>query len=258
MFKLFALSLTGIAVLGLAACAASASGESLTGKIWILTELNGRPPVQGTTISAEFRDEGSVGGSAGCNHYSTTYTVDGRNLTFDEAAAMTLMACAEPIMVQEQAYFQALAATARFQVRDDQMTWFDADGNEVAVFESQSQALAGSVWNVISYNTGRGAVVSLIEGTEITAEFGEDGQVTGSAGCNTYFAPYGTEGSTIRIGAAGSTRMFCAEPEGVMEQETQYLTALPTASSYRIEGATMEIRTADGALVAVFSRALPR
>ncbi|HJS28208.1 MAG TPA: META domain-containing protein [Anaerolineales bacterium] len=258
MAKIFVLSLVGAAVLGLTACATLSSGQSLTGRVWILTELNGRPPVQGTTISAEFREDNRVSGTAGCNNYNTSYTVDGSSLTFSDPAAATLMACAEPVMIQEQAYFQALAATASFELRDDRMTWLDADGNSLAEFESQSQDLAGTSWTVISYNTGQAAVVSLISGTEITADFAEDGQLGGSAGCNTYFASYETEGNSIRIGAPGSTRMFCAEPEGLMEQESQYLAALQTAATYRIEGSTMEMRTADGALAAMFSRALPQ
>jgi len=37
-----------------------------------------------------------------------------------------------------------------------------------------------------------------------------------------------------------------------MEQEKQYLQALSTAATYRVDGSKMEFRTADGALVASF------
>ena len=49
--------------------------------------------------------------------------------------------------------------------------------------------------------------------------------------------------------------MMCDSPAGVMEQENLYLTALATAATYRIEGSQLELRTADGALVASFERA---
>ena len=42
--------------------------------------------------------------------------------------------------------------------------------------------------------------------------------------------------------------MFCAEPEGVMDQEAQYLAALETAATYTISADRLELRTADGAL----------
>jgi heat shock protein HslJ len=48
--------------------------------------------------------------------------------------------------------------------------------------------------------------------------------------------------------------MACLEPEGVMDQEQEYLAALEIADTYKIEGLTMEMRTADGALVASFQR----
>ncbi|MCJ7661058.1 MAG: META domain-containing protein, partial [Anaerolineales bacterium] len=88
------------------------------------------------------------------------------------------------------------------------------------------------------------------------ADFGEDGQLTGNASCNNYFASYETEDDNITIGPAGSTRMACPEPEGIMEQEQQYLAALETAATYKITGLAMEMRTSEGSLVATFKRAV--
>ncbi len=42
--------------------------------------------------------------------------------------------------------------------------------------------------------------------------------------------------------------MACAEPEGIMEQEQEFLAALATAATYRIQGNMLEMRTADDAL----------
>ena len=39
-----------------------------------------------------------------------------------------------------------------------------------------------------------------------------------------------------------------------MEQETQYLAALETAVTYRIEGKGMELRTQEGALAVDFTK----
>jgi hypothetical protein len=89
-------------------------------------------------------------------------------------------------------------------------------------------------------------------GTEVTAVFGEDGALTGSAGCNRYTAGYEIDGDSISIGPAASTRMFCAEPEGVMEQETAYLAALESAATYAIQGDTLELWNAEGARLASY------
>jgi heat shock protein HslJ len=254
--KYFTLALATCCLLVLSACTSSGSSQALTESIWVLTELNASPPLPDTTITAQFFEDGKVGGSAGCNNYNTTYTVNGKNIQFGELAATTMMACPDPIMQQERDYLDMLKNAATFEIADDELTLLDSDGNALAVFAAQSQDLAGSSWDVISYNNGKEAVVSLIIGSEITANFGEDGQLTGNASCNNYFASYETDGDMISIGPAGATEMFCSEPEGVMEQEQQYLAALETADTYKIEGLKMEMRTDDGALVASFQRKL--
>jgi heat shock protein HslJ len=39
-----------------------------------------------------------------------------------------------------------------------------------------------------------------------------------------------------------------------MEQEAQYLSALETAATYKIEGKVLELRTADGALAVKYTK----
>lgn len=251
---LITLILTGLAVLTLAACASSASRQSLTASPWLLTELNGESPLPDTTITAEFDEDGNVSGSSGCNTYTTTYTVNGDQLNFNEQVITTLMACLEPVMEQENAYLQVLRETATFESDENNLTLYDGDSKALARFEASSQSLAGTSWTVISYNTGTQAVTSVIIGTEITANFSEDGQLSGNASCNQYTTTYSTKDNTITIGPAAMTEMFCAEPEGIMEQERQYLVSLQTADTYKITGFDMEMRTQDGALAARFKR----
>jgi heat shock protein HslJ len=253
------LALAILAVAVLAACGGSGgSEEALVGVIWDLAELNGDRLIPTTSITAEFNEHGKVAGSSGCNNYTASYEVDGDNINFNMSpAATTLMACPEPVMEQEKEFLLALAATATFEVNDEELILFNASGEPIAVFEAVSQELAGSSWEVISYNNGRGGVTSLIIGTQITANFGEDGQLTGSAGCNDYFGPYETDGEKISMGLFGSGRMACSEPEGIMDQESEYLAALETADTYKIEGLKMNMRTADGATVANFQRIRP-
>ncbi len=124
-------------------------------------------------------------------------------------------------------------------------------------FGPQSSELAGTSWVVIGHNNGRGGVVSSIINTEITASFGADGTVSGSAGCNRYNAGYQVDGTGISIGLPIATRRFCAEPEGVMAQEQEYLAALGTAATYRMTGDRMEMRTAEGSIVATFEVTFP-
>jgi uncharacterized lipoprotein YbaY/heat shock protein HslJ len=232
--------------------------DPLAGTTWTLTELIGESLLPTTEITAQFNEDGTVSGSSGCNNYNATYEVEGNNITINSSpAAMTLMACPEPIMEQESAYLEALSAAETFEASEDELVLYDASGNPVAVFSAVSQDLAGTSWDVISYNNGRGGVTSLIIGTEITANFGDDGEMTGNAGCNDYFGAYETDGENISMGPFGTTRKACREPEGIMQQEAEYLAALETAATYSVDGMTMNMRTAEGSTVANFRKKLP-
>ena len=229
------------------------SGTStLDGTSWMLATLNGQPALKDTTVTLNFA-AGKVAGSDGCNNYNGTYTADGTQIKFNQPMASTMMACPDPIMQQADAYQKALGQAATYKANAKQLTLYDAGGKELAVFNAQSTNLAGTSWTVIGYNNGKQAVVSVIIGTEITANFSADGKLSGNASCNTYNASYETNGQNIKIGPAATTMMAC--DQAVMDQEAQYLTALTTAATYRIDGMRMEMRTAEGALVASFEKA---
>lgn len=115
--------------------------------------------------------------------------------------------------------------------------------------------LEGTRWDVVNYNNGRGALGTLIIDSYITLDFGADGQVSGNAGCNNYFASYQVTGNNITIGQPGSTSLFCAEPEGVMEQEAGFLDTLQTAATFRLDGDTLEMRSADQ--IAIIANRVP-
>jgi len=119
-------------------------------------------------------------------------------------------------------------------------------------FSPQPAGLAGTNWIVTGYNNGKQAVVSTIAGTELTAAFGADGSLTGSAGCNNYTASYQVDGRSITIGPAATTRKACTAPEGIMEQEQQYLTALSSAATFSLRGNQLELRTAADALAVTY------
>jgi heat shock protein HslJ/uncharacterized lipoprotein YbaY len=243
-------------ILLLAACGpfGGSSQDELVGQVWTLTALMGEPPLPVTTITAEFTADGRVSGSSGCNTYMGPYEVNGSKLSFGQPMASTMMACQPAIMDQEQAYMKALGATVSFEIKDGTLILYDAGKTPVAEFAVVEQTLEGTSWDVIAYNNGKGGVVSVTIGTEITVDFGEDGRLTGNSGCNNYVTEYTTEGDSITISSSvATTRMAC--PEAVMEQENAYLAALTTADTYQIEGGNMEMRTADGAKVAGFQRA---
>lgn len=231
-----------------ASCSREAGANPLAGTHWTLTGLGGKQAVAEATATLSFAPDGTVGGSNGCNEFSGSYDIAGTSLRFPSEFAATLMACPEPAMAQADAFMQALKRTATFEVGDAKLRLLDGRGAALASFATRSSNVVGTSWKVTGYNNGKQAVVSVIIGTEITARFGEDGRVTGTAGCNEYSASYGLDGESIEIGPAAATRRFCGEPEGTMEQESRYLEALQSAATFRIAGDKLELRTAEGAL----------
>lgn len=231
-----------------------AAGAALEGPTWQLTgvaDANGvvSATPEGVTATATFVD-GRVSGSSGCNNYGAAYTLDGDSLTI-KPGPMTMMACPEPQMTVEQQLMAALVATAAYQIAGSELHLLDAAGQVVATFTVlEPTSLTGVTWVATMVNNGREAVVGIVADTTITAVFDAEGRVGGSAGCNRYFAGYTVEGASIAIEPPASTRKMCAE--AVMQQEQAYLAALPTAATFTIQGDELELRTADGALVASY------
>jgi heat shock protein HslJ len=110
--------------------------------------------------------------------------------------------------------------------------------------------LEDTTWVLELYGES-GNLKAVIADTEITAEFcsGEE-TVKGSAGCNSYFGSYKLEDSQLSIpGPIGATEMYCAEPEGVMNQEQEYLAILQLAESYELDGDELRINCGSQVLV---------
>ncbi|MFC2016935.1 protease inhibitor I42 family protein [Chloroflexota bacterium] len=107
--------------------------------------------------------------------------------------------------------------------------------------ETPEYSLENVTWILESYGE-RGDLKAVLDGTEITATFNSDeGRVTGSAGCNSYFGDYEIDENKLFIPVVGSTEMYCMEPEGNMEQEVQYLKLLNSAESYEFSGSKLRI-----------------
>ena len=233
---------------------------ALEGTQWELISYNNgdndsRSVKADSRITALF-DDGQVGGSAGCNNYFGGYEVEGSNIKIGPLGS-TLMMCSPEVMDQERLYLEALASAATYNIVARRLELINSEGAAAAMYSMAAQvSLEDHPWEVLSYNNGKEAVVSVIIGSRMTAIFDGE-QVAGTSGCNNYFGSYQADGESINIGPLANTEMACMEPERVMEQEQLYLAALQTASTYRIDGDRLEMRTAEGALAVSLVAVLP-
>jgi heat shock protein HslJ len=107
--------------------------------------------------------------------------------------------------------------------------------------------LSATSWTATGI-AGKGGVTALIAGSKATLNFGADGTLSGSAGCNSYTGRYEITGNQIRFpNAFASTRKMCVNP-GVMDQEQAFLKALSASTTGRIDGRKLELRDAGGTL----------
>ena len=224
----------------------------LVGTTWNLMQMPGDlQPVPGTAITLNF-DETNIGGSSGCNSYSTTYaaTADGAISLNADTMISTMMACSEEIMSVEMAYLDALRTVSAYALDGDTLRLTYADGELAfsAPAPQEDAPLAGTAWFLESIGQG-GAIATTLRNTVVSATFA-DGRLNGSSGCNTFMADYtlGNDGA-LSIGPAGATRMAC-EP-AIMNQESTFLTALENTERYVIEGDRLTLYQPNGSLIFV-------
>jgi heat shock protein HslJ len=234
----------------------AAAPRRLDGSAWTLAWVPGFELPAQPLATLRF-EAGRAVGTDGCNRYSAPYKAAGGSLEFGAKAAATLMACPPEVMQVANAFGALLYETRSYHTDGDTLVLLGAGGKALARFKEQADRIAGTAWQVTGYNNGRQAVVGVIAGTKLTMVFGDDGRLSGSAGCNDYSAPFTADGAGMRIGPPAATRKACAQPEGVMAQEAAFLAALPAAATQRREADRLELRSADGALVATARQAAP-
>jgi heat shock protein HslJ len=234
-------------------------GPGLEGTTWTLestVDAEGQVTavLPDSQITAEFQD-GELNGSAGCNNYFGGYEVAGNELAIPGPLGSTMMMCDAPegVMEQEQAYLALLQQAATFEVTEELLLISNASLGVTLRFNVlQPASLTGTTWMVSGYNDGRGGFSSPLRDTEITAVFDEDGGLVGSAGCNQYTTSFEIDGESIAVGLLAISLKMCGEPEGIMEQEQAFASALAAVSTFTIEGDQLEMRDAEGTRMLAF------
>ncbi len=114
---------------------------------------------------------------------------------------------------------------------------------------STGTSLTSAPWR-LSASTALGVPAA---GVTVTAEFA-GGQMTGSSGCNSYRAPYETDGEGLTIGPdIAGTRKACEPASTAVEQA--YLARLPEVAIFQIRGTTLTLRSMSGQTLLVYEAA---
>ena len=128
----------------LAACTSSASQagstSDLAGTSWEVTGYDDGSQtltgvLAGTTITADFGEDGTMVGNSGCNDYSGPYKVTGNQIGIGPLSS-TRKACSDPagVMEQEGQYLAALENAQVFAVDGTTLELREVDGAVMAKF----------------------------------------------------------------------------------------------------------------------------
>lgn len=115
--------------------------------------------------------------------------------------------------------------------------------------------LEGTNWRLVSFGPA-GEEESIVPGTRPTLNFGDNGGVTGSTGCNSFYGTYMVRGDGVSLGRMISTRRACLDAKAT-EQEKRYLNALEQARSFRRTSNRLAIEYINRRNVLNFERASP-
>lgn len=245
------------ATVALAACGGTPAASSasavrsadppvgLEGRTFLSAASTGRVLVAGSQVRITFQG-GSVSISAGCNSMSSPYqVVDGRLQT--DQMAMTEMACAEPLMAQDQ-WIAAFVSGAGIRLDGDTLT-LGKDGETLTLVDrvvaDPDRALLGIRWVVDGIVSG-GSVGSVPQGVTAALTF-SDGRVDVEAGCNRGTGSVEIGPDAITFGPIGLTKMACVGT--VMLVEDAVMAALSGEVSYDIEADTLMLEAGSQGLV---------
>lgn len=127
-------------------------------------------------------------------------------------------------------------------------TLFIIAGLTLAACAGKPSASVVGNWNLVSYGSPTSQTPA-VPNVEASVTFGSDGKLNGNVGCNGFGGDYKVDGETITFGPIMSTLMACADP--IMEQESAVFSVFTDTATFKIDGKTLTVTSADGASVVV-------
>lgn len=217
--------------------------EEIVGKKWYYSSNN--ISSEWSTIYIELSTDGTFSGFSGCNTFGGTYTHGNKKINFSEISS-TEMYC-EDFMNHEEAFLASLEEVTSYDARFGWL-YLSARSDEYAGENSMSfftntihsSNLAGG-WKLEKIVTEGNEVESLNKDANI--QLTGEGKLSGKV-CNNLTGTFSIsvdKEENLKISNIASTKMFCAEPEGLMEQESTVTEILSGANKFEISNGTLKI-----------------
>ena len=207
--------------------------DSLDGTRWTVVTIAGRSVNEDSRAELIFGRDGRVSGNASCNSFTGGYSLSDGELTVGQLA-VTMMACPDQLSELERNFLSILTGTSRFSINAEGLMLITSDDGDsiVARRTPDERSLAGSNWSVSSI-----AGNELPEDSPAELRFGEDGNLSGSTGCNRFTGSFKLDGNELLAESLAVTRMACPEPQAGYERDFLQILDEPCQVSFDAQGA---------------------
>ena len=235
-------------VLAIAALVAACGGGSATpgptaqtlgGRTFLSTKVDGPALVPGTVIRISFQN-GNVSVNAGCNSFGGPYRVDGNNLVVGQIVT-TEIGCAPDLMAQDQ-WIAGLLGGATIGLEGNTLT-LALSGIRVTfldrVVADPDRPLPGTRWVVDGIITG--GVVSSVPAGVTAAITLTDKHVDVETGCNTGGATAQVADGSITFSDLVLTKKACLN--GTAALESAIVAVLRGTASYAIQADALTLQS---------------
>ncbi len=199
-----------------------------------------RPLVLGRPVTMTFEAE-TLRANAGCNGMGGHYSLDGDHLTVGDLSS-TAMACAEPGLMEQDAWFGSLlTAGATLALDGDRLTM--TSGDTVIVFVDHAtvdpdRPLVGTTWTLESIIDGETAS-SVPVGVTATFTIADDHTASWGA-CNRSGGQVSSIGATsLTISDVRSTEIGCPPPADGVDRAMNAV--LHDTVTYEVDGAVLHV-----------------
>ncbi|WP_225727443.1 MULTISPECIES: META domain-containing protein [unclassified Nocardia] len=239
-----------LALCALTACSRGGSGSANPeptpmGRTFVSTGVDGTPIPGGGPLTVTFKD-GRISASAGCNTHSGAVALDDHKVHVTGLAS-TLMACPGDRDGADEWLSGLLNSHPSWRL-DNATLVLKTDNRTITLLDKKVAApdkpLQGTTWIVTALITPDALIRSqAIDEVKPTLTIGQDGAVSGTAGCNRLIGHADISGSDITF-QVGTTKMMCS-PE-VMEVERDVLKALDGKTSATVDADELTLRNTNG------------
>lgn len=201
-----------------------------------------RELASGSTIRLEF-SEIAITANAGCNQLMGKAGLDAGRLTVDNLGG-TEMGCEKALMDQDEWLSEFLSSSPVWKLDGETLVLSDGKTKiELREEKLTAKPLHGTAWTLDTLVDGETAS-SIPQGVRATLKLGEDGKVSGNAGCNGFGGSFTAKAGKISFSNLGVTRMACGGDKDAVEKAV--LAVLDGTVAYQIKGKTLTVTHPSG------------